>query len=151
MYRGNDGRLYENVWTRDGWKRNEVGTEYPHNCVNCDAVVGTRNHSKHSINGVPQKCERCYRHSEIRKTTVRIRRRLDEWQATRDAGNRKVHRDIACRYIARYHGETYAIQTEIDDCKIFLKDAHGTTIAEVLSTDRFPKLPRTADFHEIPF
>ena len=126
----------------------------PKQCKRCSAVIGGGNRSKHSINGVPQKCEkceRCYRHSEIQKVSARIRKRIDDWQATRDAGNRKVHRDIACRYIALHAGETYAIQTEIDDFKIFLRNADGTTIAEVLPTDKFPKLPSTADFHEIPY
>lgn len=96
-------------------------------------------------------CERLKRYAEIRKVTARISKRIDNWIATRDAGNRKVHRDIACRYIERYQGETFAVQTEIDDCKIYLRNANGKTIAEVLSTDRYPKLPSVTDFHEIPY
>lgn len=138
MFRGNDGRLYEKVWTRDGLQPVEVGQEYPHQCVLCDAVISNGNRSTHSINGVPQKCEKCHRHAEICKVTQRIRKRIDEHLATRTAGKRKVHRDTACRYIARHGGQTYHVQTDADDSKVYPKNAHGKTIARVSMKDRFP-------------
>ena len=151
MYRGADSRLYEKVWTRDGYKPVEVGREYPHQCVSCDAVISHGNRSTHSINGIPQKCEKCHRYAEIRKVTQRIRKRIDEHLASQEAGNRRVHRDIACRYIAQFGGQTYSVQTDVDDCTVYLKNAHGKTIARVSMFDRYPKLPKTADFHEMPF
>lgn len=139
MFRGSDGRLYEKVWTRDGYQPVEVGKEYPHKCVNCDAVISHGNRSTHSINGVPQKCERCTRHAEICIVTARIRKRIDEHLSTRDAGKRKTYRDIACRYITRYGGSTYHLQTDADNSEIYLKNAKGKTIAKVLPTDRYPQ------------
>ena len=148
MFRDADGRLYENEWTRDGYKPVEVGREYPHQCVSCDAVISNGNRSTHSINGVPQKCERCSRHSEICKVTARIRKRINEHLASREAGKKVIHRDTACRYIARYGGSTYQLQTDADNSKIYLKNSLGKTLAKVLPTDRYPK---PVEVFDLPF
>ena len=156
MFRGNDGRLYENVWTRHGWKRNEVGTEYPHQCVGCEAVISNLNRCRHSINGVPQTCEKCERKpNEIKRTSARgilaLHRHIEARRSTvKEARKpiREIHRDIAVRYIQRFHGSTFTVPTAPDDADIYLRNAFGLTIAKVMPTDRYPKVPKVDD---LPF
>ena len=143
--------------TREAWKMYREDYRCTRPAVTCEGCgthyprgkeTGTATYIGYAL----KTCGECHRRQrEIQKVTARIRRRLDTWQSTRDAGNRKIHRDIAIRYLERFQGETYAVQTEIDDCKIFLRNAEGKTLAEVLSTDRYPKLPSVADFHDIPY
>ena len=56
-------------------------------------------------------------------------------------GIRKIHRDVAVRYIERFGGSTFVVQTEIDDCKIYLQNSLGLTTATVSMFDKFPKPP----------
>ena len=155
MYRKGN-RLYEKVWTRDGWKENEVGTEYPHQCMQCDAVISNVNRSTHSINGVPQKCERCHHASEISEVSARIRQKLNAHFAARkntvkEARKpiREIHRDIAVRYVKMFHGSTFAVQTAADDSEIYLRNAFALTIAKVLATDKYPI--RSPQVQDLPF
>ena len=53
-------------------------------------------------------------------------------------GIRKIHRDVAVRYIERFGGSTFVVQTEIDDCEIYLRNSLGLTIAIVSMFDKFP-------------
>ena len=156
MFRRGD-RLYEQVWTRDGWKDVEVGREYPHQCVNCDAVISNLNRSKHTINGVPHKCEKCYRRSEIAVVADRIRRQLEAHLAARKQHAikearrpiREIHRDIAIRYIQRFNGSTFHVQTAADDSDIYLRNAFALTIAKVLATDKYPS--QAPPVQDLPF
>ena len=80
----------------------------------------------------------------------RIRReksRQDHFQArlARRNGIRKIHRDVAIRYIERFGGSTFVVQTEIDDCEIYLRNFLGLTIATVSQFDKFPKPPAFVD------
>ena len=155
MYRGNDGRLYEQVWTRDGWKPVEVGTEYPHQCVSCDAIISHLNRSRHSINGVPQTCEQCERANELKRSSARVvlklHRHLQARRAVKEARKpiREIHRDTACRYIQMFNGSTFVVQTDADDCIIYLRNAYALTIAKVKATDKYPTEPEGVD--NLPF
>ena len=82
-------------------------------------------------------CEECQR---IR----REKSRQDHFQARLVAsrnGIRKIHRDVAIRYIERFGGSTFVVQTEIDDCEIYLRNFLGLTIATVSQFDKFQKPP----------
>ena len=83
-------------------------------------------------------CEECQR---IR----REKSRQDHFQARLESRNgiRKIHRDVAVRYIERFGGSTFVGQTEIDDCEIYLRNFLGLTIATVSQSDKFQKPPET--------
>ena len=64
---------------------------------------------------------------------------------------RRVNRDVACRYIRRFGGSTFSVQTAIDDCEIYLRNCLGLTIATVSMFDKFPKPQDEQVFDEIPY
>ena len=66
------------------------------------------------------------------------------WGASRN-GIRKIHRDVAVRYIERFGGSTFVVQTEIDDCEVYLRNSLGLTIATVSQFDKFQKTPAFVD------
>ena len=78
-----------------------------------------------------------HRHIEARRNTPK------EAKPIRD-----IHRDIACRYIQRFDGSTFAVPTAADDADIYLRNALGLTIAKVMPTDRYPK---PAEVFDLPF
>ena len=90
-------------------------------------------------------CSECQRQKRIKKSL------RDHFQARLASlnGIRKIHRDIAVRYIERFGGSTFAVQTEIDDCEIYLRNAFGLAIAQVLSTDRYPTAEKPIE--DIPY
>ena len=64
---------------------------------------------------------------------------------------KRVFRDVACRYIQRFGGSTFAVQTEIDDCEIYLRDRFGEVIASVSLRNQFSeKIDKTA-FEGMPY
>lgn len=65
------------------------------------------------------------------------------------ARDRIIKRDVACRYIARFGGETRWIQTDVDSGYPLLIDADGDRRAIVDPFDRFPKPVDVSS--EIPF
>ena len=64
---------------------------------------------------------------------------------------KRVFRDVACRYIQRFGGSTFNVQTDADDCDIYLRDKHGETIASVSMHNRFPEHVDESIFDEMPF
>ena len=62
---------------------------------------------------------------------------------------KRVNRDVACRYIQRFGGSTFSVQTAIDDCEIYLRNAFGFPIATVSMFDKFPKVSPV--FDDIPY
>ena len=64
---------------------------------------------------------------------------------------RRVNRDVVCRYIRRFSGSTFSVQTAADDCEIYLRDRHGKTIATVSLFDRYPKPPADSVFADMPY
>ena len=103
------------------------------------------------------------RKAEVRKVVERIHRKLATHIANRKPGPasepeilfphvyRRVFRDTACRYIRRFGGQTFSVQTAIDDCEIYLRNRHGLTIATVSLLNRFPEKVDTAIFDDMPF
>ena len=64
---------------------------------------------------------------------------------------KRVFRDVACRYIARFGGSTFMVQTDADDAEIYLRNPHGEVIATVSMFDRFPKQVDENELADIPF
>ena len=64
---------------------------------------------------------------------------------------KRTYRDVACRYIAMFGGSTFRVQTDADDCDIYLRDKHGETIASVSLLNRFPEPVDESIFDEMPF
>ena len=102
------------------------------------------------------------RRAEIRKVVERITRKLSNHIAARTGPAsepeilfphvyRRVFRDTACRYIRRFGGQTFSVQTAIDDSEIYLRNRHGLTIATVSLLNRFPEEVDTAIFDDMPF
>jgi len=64
---------------------------------------------------------------------------------------KRVNRDVACRYIQRFGGSTFNVQTDADDAEIYLRNKHGETIASVSLLNRFPEHVDESIFSEMPF
>lgn len=64
---------------------------------------------------------------------------------------KRVFRDVACRYIQRFGGSTFSVQTDVDDAEIYLRNALGFPIATVSMFDRFPKPVDASELSDIPF
>ena len=67
------------------------------------------------------------------------------------ARDRIIKRDVACRYLRIYGGETQWIQTDIDSGYPILVDKDGDKRAIVDSFDAFPKPPVLEINDDIPF
>ena len=98
-------------------------------------------------------CGACHRHNELKRASARnllkLHRHISARQNTKDGAIiKEVHRDIACRYIQRFDGSTFAVQTAADDAIIYLRNAFGLTIATVKPTDKFPK---PVVIHDLPY
>lgn len=64
---------------------------------------------------------------------------------------KRTWRDVACRYIQRFGGSTFHVQTDVDDSEIYLRNAYGMTIATVSLLNRFSEKVDRADFSEMPY
>lgn len=103
-----------------------------------------------SVNGVANGCTECKkdRHQrEIAKAITRCRLTLARHIAAA-RGNRTIHRDVAIRYLQRFGGQTFAVQTSFDESEIYLQNANGTVLGKVSYTDKYPVDVETP---EIPF
>lgn len=52
---------------------------------------------------------------------------------------RRVCRDVVCRYIRRFGGSTFQVQTDFDNAETYLRDVTGLAIAQVSFLSRFPE------------
>lgn len=150
------------------YRIHENGSETLINCSDCRKFVsctcGERYHvtdaerecNPHRINDVADGCKKCIpdRHRrELRKAASRCRLRLAQHIArVRNGGDtaREIHRDVAVRYLQRFDGQTFAVQTSVDTAEIYLENAKGSVIGKVLYTDKYPK-PPDCDFSTMPF
>ena len=104
-----------------------------------------------------QTCGNCHRENELKRSSARAVLTLHRHLQARQNGVKEArkpiketHRDIACRYIARFDGSTFAVPTAPDNADIYLRNAFGLTIAKVMPTDRYPTA-HTETATEIPF
>lgn len=120
----------------------ECGAVYPRHSRSVNAS---------SINGKANGCTACKpsRHErEIAKAKARCLLRLARHIANQR--KRTIYRDVAVRYLQRFGGSTFAVQTESDDCEIYLENAKGQILGAVSYLDKYPKPPVT-DFSEMPY
>lgn len=125
----------------------ECGREYHHLSRKVNAS---------RINGIANGCTECKpdrKEREIAKAASRCRLRLAQHIAkSRNGGQaRTIHRDVAIRYLQRFDGQTFAVQTGADTAEIYLEDAKGSVIGKVLYTDKYPKPPPPEAFADMPY
>ena len=63
---------------------------------------------------------------------------------------RTIYRDVAVRYLQRFGGSTFAIQTDIDAAEIYLENEKGHILGSVSYSDKYPK-PTATDFSDMPY
>lgn len=59
MIRGKDGRLYERVWTAQGWQLKPIGDVNWHPPCKCGLTVKPPNRAVQTLNGAILKCKEC--------------------------------------------------------------------------------------------
>ena len=121
----------------------ECGEVYPRHSRSVNAS---------SINGVANGCVKCKksrREREITKAQMRCILKLARHIA-KARRKRVISRDVAIRYLQRFGGHTFAVQTDVDENEIYLENANGQVLGAVSYTDKYPKPPATA-FADMPF
>lgn len=83
----------------------------------------------HSLNGQLVRCHACDVHNVGLVT-------------------RRVCRDVVQRYLRRFGGSTFQVQTDFDTAETYLRDAAGVAIAQISFLNRFPE--QVADY-DIPY
>ena len=136
------------VSLRDQWRawREDYRSERP--AVNCDGCGTHYPRGKDTGNATYigyalKSCGECERRKRNRKAHFQARLMQSH------KGIRKIGRDVAIRYMERYGGETFVVQTAIDEKEIYLRNAFGLTIASISIFDTFPKPVEIAT--EIPY
>jgi len=140
------------------------GSETLINCSDCHRFVSCtcgetyhvtdaeRECNPHRINGIADGCKKCKpdRHQrEMAKARGRCRLTLARHIA-KARGNRVIPRDVACRYLSRFGGCTFAVQTDADAAEMYLENAKGSVLGKVLYTDKYPK-QTDCDFSDMPY
>lgn len=125
----------------------ECGQVYP---------VHSRKVNASRVNGIANGCTACKpseRERELTKAADRCRLKLARHIAMmrRAEMKRMIYRDVAVRYLRLFGGQTFAVQTDVDACEIYLENAKGQIIGAVSYLDKYPKLPPAATFDEMPF
>ena len=64
---------------------------------------------------------------------------------------KRTWRDVARRYIQRFGGSTFSVQTAADDAEIYLRNRQGTPIATVSLLNRFPEKVDPSTFEGMPY
>ena len=138
------------AWLESDWydDRKEItcegGEVYPRHSRSVNAS---------SVNGIANgcvKCKRTERQREIAKAKMRCRLKLAQHIA-KARRKRIIYRDVAVRYLQMFGGHTFAVQTAIDDCEIYLENAKGQVIGKVSSFDQYPKGFDDAIVDDIPY
>ena len=93
----------------------------------------TFDRKRKTINGRLVQCEKCYVPTQ-RHDTQHV-----------------IYRDVAVRYIERFGGSTFALQTEIDDYTVYLKNDAGVILGIVSALDKYPKPPAAESFSDMPY
>ena len=123
------------------------GSEMCRSCGSCRTRRGVGEYRVHT-DGTESlvNCSDCWRekpkprHSRYRQPLIVYRKYP-----------RHVCRDVACRYIEWFGGSTFALQTDIDVCEVYLRDRDGNIMAMVTMFDKYPKDTDMARFEDIPF
>lgn len=135
------------------WREDYRSSRPAVTCENCDTHyprgVDEGNATYHGYRLV--ECGNCKRKAAIRKARNNVALKLWRHINKHRNDNRTVYRDVACRYIRRFEGKTYALQTDVDACEIYLENAEGRIIGRVSMLDKYPKPPPAETFDDMPF
>ena len=99
-------------------------------------------------------CVRCKpgRHQrETAKAASRCRLSLARHIAKSRRKGDVIYRDVAIRYLQRYGGSTFGIQTDADSREIYLEDKNGRVLGKVEYLDKYPKPPDPETYADMPF
>ena len=149
------------------YQKHDNGLETLINCSDCHRSIAcecgkvypfseSEKLSPNRVNNVANGCTACKptRHErEMSKAADRIRLKLARHiAATRRARmKRRIYRDVAVRYLRIFGGQTFSVQTDVDDCEVYLENAKGQIIGKVSTLDLYPKGFDDVLVDEIPF
>ena len=149
------------------YRKHDNGDETLINCSDCHRSIACEcgkvypfsereKLSPNRVNNVAKGCTACKptRHErEMGKAADRIRIKLARHiAATRRARKkRRIYRDVAVRYLRIFGGQTFSVQTDVDDCEVYLENAKGLIIGKVSTLDLYPKGFDDVVVDEIPF
>jgi len=122
----------------------ECGRVYP---------ASSRSVNGSTINGIANGCIQCKPHRrqrEMAKARARCRLTLARHIA-KTRGNRVIPRDVACRYLARFGGCTFAVQTDVDAAEMYLENAKGQILGSVDMRNRYREKLQPRRFFQMPF
>lgn len=146
------------------YEKHDNGNETLINCSDCHRSIAcecgkvypfseSEKLSPMRINNVAKGCTACIRdphQREIAKAASRCRLTLARHIA-KARRNKPIFRDVAVRYLERYGGQTFSVQTEADEAEIYLENAKGQIIGSVSYLDKYPKPPADSVFADMPF
>ena len=125
-------------------RRNDWRVPFPvvDEICQCGAVSyqHTFDRDRYTINGVLVQCSACKPKSLADAPSVLFPHVY-----------KRTHRDVACRYLRRFGGATFSVQTDADDAEIYLRNRHGETIATVSLRNRFSEQVDESIFSDMPF
>ena len=149
------------------YEKHDNGSETLINCSDCHRTLScecgkvypfseSEKLSPMRINNVAKGCTACIRDRhprEIAKAASRCRLRLARHIAKQRSAERKrtIFRDVAVRYLERYGGQTFSVQTDADNSEIYLENAKGQILGSVSYLDKYPKPPADSEFADMPF
>lgn len=147
---------YHSAW--GGWSESDWYDDRTEIPCECGAVYPrhSRKVNASSINGIANGCVSCKpskREREITKAADRCRLKLARHIAMirRARMKRIIYRDVAVRYLERFGGQTFSVQTDVDACEVYLENKQGTIIGKVSSLDLYPKGFDDAIVSDIPY
>ena len=146
------------------YRKHDNGDETLINCSDCHRTIAcecgkvypiseSEKLSPMRINDVAKGCTACdpSRHPrEITKAHARCRLKLARHIANQRRAT-PIFRDVACRYLQRFGGSTFSVQTDVDAAEIYLENAKGQIIGSVSYLDKYPKPPADSEFADMPF
>ena len=129
------------------WRDDYRCARPPVSCQGCDTFYPPNEHANVMIFDGFQlvECSECKKKAQAGKQT--------EPEILFPHVYKRVNRDVVCRYIQRFGGSTFSVQTAADDCEIYLRNRHGATIATISLLNRFPETPPENDsvFADMPY
>ena len=136
-------------WLESDWYDDR--TEIP---CECGAVYPrhSRKVNASSINGIANGCTACKpsrREREIAKAKTRCMAKLAKHIAKQR--KRTIYRDVAVRYLQRFGGQTFTVQTDIDACEIYLENGKGKILGSVTYSDKYPSKTVISDYADMPY
>ena len=146
------------------YEKHDNGSETLINCSDCHRTLSCKcgkvypiseseKLSPARVNGIAKGCTACYpsRHQrEIAKAASRCRLTLARHIA-KQRRSKPIYRDVAVRYLQRFGGSTFAMQTEADNSEIYLENPKGQILGSVSYLDKYPKPPADSEFADMPF